>query len=45
VPAYRFCPRKDDYTAAILDGARRISKNASPMLEEYPSYEVEGAQD
>ena len=45
VPAYRFSPRKEDYTAAILDGARRISRNVSPMLEEYPGYEVEGAQD
>jgi len=45
VPGYRFCPRKDDYTAAILDGARRISEKVSPMLEEYPGYEVEEAQD
>ncbi len=45
VPAYRFCPRKDEYTTAILDAARRISENASPTLEEYPGYEVEEARD
>jgi DNA-binding IclR family transcriptional regulator len=32
VPAYRFGPREDEYTAAILDAARRISENASPTL-------------
>src|SRR5918998_2743365 len=41
VPAYRFCPRKDEYTVAILDAARRISKNAGPKLKEYPDYEME----
>lgn len=45
VPAYRFSPRKDEYTAAILDAARRISKNAGPALEEYPSYEIEEVQE
>jgi DNA-binding IclR family transcriptional regulator len=41
VPAYRFHPKKDKYTAAILDAARRISENAGPTLEECPSYEGE----
>ena len=41
VPAYRFCPRKDEYTAAILDAGRLISKNAGPKLKEYPNYEME----
>ncbi len=45
VPAYRFRPREDKYTAAILDAARRISENAGPALEEYPSYEVEEVRD
>jgi DNA-binding IclR family transcriptional regulator len=40
VPAFRFSPRKDEYTAAILDAARRISENASTTLQEYPSYEA-----
>lgn len=26
VPAYRFCDRKNDYTVAIVEGARRISE-------------------
>lgn len=37
VPAFRFHPKKSEYTAAILDAARRISENASTMLKEYPS--------
>ena len=45
VPAYRFRPRKDEYTEAILDAARRISESAGPALKEYPSYEVEEARD
>lgn len=45
VPAYRFRPREGKYTAAILDAARRISENAGPALEEYPSYEVEEVRD
>jgi DNA-binding IclR family transcriptional regulator len=45
VPEYRFRPKKDKYTAAILDAARRISENAGPTLEEYPGYEIEEARD
>jgi DNA-binding IclR family transcriptional regulator len=41
VPAYRFRPKKEKYTAAILDAARRISESAGPKLKEYPSYEME----
>jgi DNA-binding IclR family transcriptional regulator len=41
VPAYRFRPKKDEYTAAVLDAARLISENASPRLEECPRYEIE----
>ena len=41
VPAYRFHPKKSEYTAAILAAARHISENASPSLKEYPGYEVE----
>ena len=37
VPCYRFHPKKDEYTAAILGAARRISENASATLKEYPS--------
>jgi DNA-binding IclR family transcriptional regulator len=45
VPAYRFHPRRDEYTAAILDAARHISESAGAKLQEYPSYyemEVQG---
>jgi DNA-binding IclR family transcriptional regulator len=45
VPAYRFHPRRDEYTAAILDAARHISESACAKLREYPSYyemEVQG---
>lgn len=45
VPAYRFHPRRDEYTAAILDAARRISESAGARLQEYPGYyemEVQG---
>jgi DNA-binding IclR family transcriptional regulator len=41
VPAYRFGANEDNYTAAIVDAARRISENAGAKLEEYPDYEVE----
>jgi IclR family KDG regulon transcriptional repressor len=44
VPAFRFHPTKDEYTAAILDGARLISEKAGAKLEEYPvhaDYEME----
>ncbi len=41
VPAYRFGPNEGNYTAAILDAARRISEDAGAKLEEYPDYEVE----
>ncbi len=41
VPAYRFCPNEDNYTAAILDAARRISESAGPELQESPDYEME----
>jgi|SRR5215216_1847827 len=37
VPCYRFHLKKDEYTAAILGAARRISENASATLKEYPS--------
>jgi DNA-binding IclR family transcriptional regulator len=36
-PAVRFHPRKSEYTAAILDAARRISENASTTLKVYPN--------
>lgn len=45
VPAYRFHPRRDEYTVAILDAARHISESAGAKLQEYPSYyemEVQG---
>ncbi len=45
VPDYRFHPAKSNYTAAILDAARRISENAGSALKECPSYEVNGAWD
>src|ERR687886_2199218 len=45
VPAYRFHPKMKKYTAAILGAARRISENAGPALEGYPSYEVEEVRD
>lgn len=41
VPAFRFHPDEEKYTAAILDAARRISQGAGPKLEEYPGYEME----
>ncbi|MCA1730912.1 MAG: IclR family transcriptional regulator [Actinobacteria bacterium] len=41
VPAYRLHPKKDEYTAAILDAADRISENAGARLKEYPDYEME----
>lgn len=41
VPAYRFRPRQDEYTEAIRDAARRISKGAGSKLKEYPGYEME----
>ena len=41
VPAYRFRPNEGDYTAAILDAARRISEDAGAGLEEYPDYKME----
>lgn len=41
VPAFRFHPRQDEYTEAILDAARRISEHTGPGLEEYPGYEME----
>ena len=44
VPAFRFHPKKSEYTAAILDAARHISENAGPSLEAYPGYEVEEVQ-
>ena len=40
VPAYRFVSNEGNYTAAILDAGRRISKDAGANLEEYPDYEV-----
>src|ERR687885_1827948 len=40
VPAYRFRPRQDEYTEAIRDAARRISKGAGSKLKEYPGYEM-----
>jgi DNA-binding IclR family transcriptional regulator len=40
VPAYRFTPRQEAFTAAVLDAARRISDRAGPTLEEYPSHKV-----
>ncbi len=43
VPDYRFHPKKDKYTAAILDVARRIPEDAGSTLEEYPSYQEEQA--
>lgn len=44
VPAYRFHPKQNEYTEAILDAARRISEHAGSGLEEYPGYEVEEVQ-
>jgi DNA-binding IclR family transcriptional regulator len=41
VPAYRFGPNEDNYTAAIVDAARRISEDAGAKLAEYPDYKVE----
>ena len=41
VPAYRFGPNEGNYTAAILDAARRISEDAGHALKEYPGYEAE----
>jgi DNA-binding IclR family transcriptional regulator len=41
VPAYRFGPNESNYTAAILDAARRISEGAGVKLEEYPGYEIQ----
>jgi DNA-binding IclR family transcriptional regulator len=41
VPAYRFGPNESNYTAAILDAARRISDDAGLKLEEYPDYEIQ----
>jgi len=41
VPAYRFRSNESDYTAAILDAARRISENAGVKLEESPDHEME----
>jgi DNA-binding IclR family transcriptional regulator len=38
VPAYRFYPRKSEYTKTIIDSARRISENAGFALEEYVDY-------
>jgi DNA-binding IclR family transcriptional regulator len=45
VPDYRYHPAKSNYTAAILDAARRISENAGSALKEYLSYEVNEAWD
>jgi DNA-binding IclR family transcriptional regulator len=44
VPAYRFYPRKGEYTKTIIDSARRISENAGFALEEYVDYEAEEVQ-
>src|SRR5918997_526357 len=41
VPAYRFGPNEDNYTAAIVDAARRISEDAGAKLAEYPDYKLE----
>lgn len=41
VPAFRFCPRKEKYTAAILDAAQCISSNAGVRLKEYPGNKLE----
>lgn len=41
VPAYRLHPKKDEYTAAILDAAGRISENAGARLKECSDYEME----
>ena len=41
VPAYRFRPGKEKYTAAVLEAARHISESAGARLKEYPSYEME----
>jgi DNA-binding IclR family transcriptional regulator len=41
VPAYRFCPRREAYTAAILNAAQCISGNAGTRLKEYPGYDME----
>lgn len=40
VPAYRFGPREDEYTAAIREAARRISADAGSALDEYPGDET-----
>ena len=45
VPAYRFGPNEENYTAAILDAARRISEDAGHALKEYPGYKVEEKRD
>jgi len=37
VPAFRFHPKKDEYTVAVLEAAQRISENASTTLKEYPT--------
>ena len=42
VPAYRFGPRQDEYTAAIRNAAQRISGNADPVLEERPGDKAKG---
>lgn len=44
VPAYRFGPRKNEFTEAIVDAARRISEKAGPTLEKYPNYDAEEAR-
>src|SRR5215210_9105850 len=41
VPAYRFVPNEDNYTAAIIDAARHISEDAGAKLGEYPDYKME----
>ena len=37
VPAFRFRPREEEYTAAILDAARRISEDAGRALKSTPA--------
>lgn len=41
-PAFRFEEREEEYTRAVIEGARRISKSVGYTATDYPGYRMEG---
>lgn len=41
-PAFRYEEHEDEYTRAVVDGARRISESIGYAMREHPGYRMEG---